>query len=138
MLVPTVDNHWVSEEYAQIAEIINDYDEHLRLVWIPPENRIKGDSTPPYAVVETNGEGKESIVMTIRENELDHRILARLFRGDTHKNNVIAMLEADETAAKALDLKKKMEKAEERKNLIESIVSSPLHTFKHNGRVFPK
>lgn len=132
MLTPLVDGHWVSNEFAQIAEIINDYDEHLQLAWIPPENRT--DNTPPYAILETNGEGRVSIVFTIREDELNHSVLTRLFTGDTHKNNVLANIEADEVARKALELKKQMEKSEERRDFISTVAASPLHRFMHNGR----
>lgn len=135
MLVPLTDGHWVSEQFAQIAEIVHDYDEHLELAWIPPENRT--DKTPPYAIVETNGEGKRSIVFTVEEADLNHTILARLFRGDTHKNNVIANIEADEVARKALEMKKQMERAEERMDFVKSVVGSPLHSYRHNGRVIP-
>lgn len=134
MLTPLVDGHWVSEEYAQIAEIIHDYDKHLQLAWIPPEQR--NDKTPPFAVLETSGDGQVNIVFTIKENELDHRVLARLFAGDTHNKDVMAMLESDEAARKALELKKKMEIAEERRDIISTIVKSPLHTFRHNGHKF--
>lgn len=132
MLTPLVDGHWVSNEFAQIAEIINDYDEHLELAWISPENRT--DNTPPYAIMETNGEGKISIVFTIKENELNHSVLTRLFAGDTHKNDVLANIEADEVARKALELKKQLEKAEERRDFIASVAKSPLNSYKHNGR----
>ena len=132
MLTPLVDGHWVSEQFAQISEIINDYDEHLQLAWIPPEQR--NDKTPPFAILETNGEGKVSLVFTIEEADLNHTVLARLFRGDTHKNNVLANIEADDMARKALELKQKMEAAEERRDLIATVAKSPLHVFKHNGR----
>lgn len=136
MLVPAVDGHWVSEQFAQIAEIINDYDEHLQLVWIPPENRTS-DKTPPFAIMETNGEGKQSIVFTIEEADLNHTVLAKLFRGDTHKNNVLANIEADEVARKTMEYKQEMERAEARMDFVKSVVGSPLHSFKHNGRVIP-
>jgi hypothetical protein len=135
MLVPTESGHWVSNEFAQIAEIINDYDEHLRLVWIPPEHRT--DNTPPYAIVETNGVGEEKVVFTIKEEELNHSVLTRLFRGDTHKNDVLANIEADDIARKALELKDQLEKSEERKDFIAAVAKSPLHSFKHNGRIIP-
>lgn len=135
MLVPLTDGHWVSEQFAQIAEIIHDYDEHLQLAWIPPEQRT--DKTPPYAILETNGEGKISVVFTIEEADLNHTVLARLFRGDTHKNNVLANIEADEVARKALEYKKELERAEERQDFIKSVVGSPLHSFRHNGRIIP-
>ena len=135
MLVPLTDGHWVNEKFAQIAEIISDYDSHLQLAWIPPEQRT--DKTPPYAVLETNGEGKVNIVFTIKEEDLNHTVLARLFAGDTHKNDVLGMIEADERARKALELKEQMEKSEARRDFIATVAKSPLHSFRHNGRIIP-
>lgn len=135
MLVPTESGHWVSNEFAQIAEIVNDYDPHLQLVWIPPEQRT--DNTPPFAILETTGEGKQNIVFTIKEEDLNHTVLTRLFRGDTHKNDVLANIEADEIARQALELKDKLEKSEERRDFIAAVARSPKHSYKHNGRIIP-
>lgn len=137
MLVPAEDGHWINEKFARIAEIINDFDHRLQLVWIPPENRTAFD-VKPYGVLHTSDNGAQKMVMLIKEEDLDERILAHLFLNDTERHDVIARLEAEELAQQVLRNKEKMEKAEERRDFISTVVKSPLHSFKHKGRIIPK
>ena len=137
MLVPAEDGHWINEKFARIAEIIHDFDHRLQLVWIPPENRTAFD-TKPYGVLHTSDQGLQKIVMFIKEDELDERVLEHLFLNDTERHDVIARLEAQDLAQQVLRNKEKMEKAEERQEFIKTVVGSPLHTFKHKGRIIPK
>lgn len=137
MMVPAEDGHWVNEKFARISEIIHDFDNRLQLVWIPPESRTAFD-TKPYGILHTADNGAQKMVMFIKEEDLDQRLLAQLFLNDTERHDVIARLEAEELAATVLKNKEKMEKAEERKDFIKSVVGSPLHSYKHKGRVIPK
>lgn len=137
VMVPAEDGHWINEKFARIAEIISDFDHRLQLAWIPPENRTAFD-TKPYAVLHNADNGVQKVVMFIKEEELDERVLAKLFLGDTERHDVIANIEAEELAAIVMKNKEKMEKAEERRDFIASVVKSPLHSFKHKGRVIPK
>lgn len=137
MLVPAEDGHWVNEKFARISEIINDFDHRLQLVWIPPENRTAFD-TKPYGILHTADNGLQKMVMYIREEDLDERILAHLFLNDTERHDVIARLEAEELAQQVMRNKEKMEEAEARKDFIATVVKSPLHSFKHKGRIIPK
>lgn len=137
MLVPAEDGHWVNEKFARISEIINDFDHRLQLVWIPPENRTAFD-TKPYGILHTADNGLQKMVMFIREEDLDERILAHLFLNDTERHDVIARLEAEELAQQVMRNKEKMEEAEARKDFIATVVKSPLHSFKHKGRIIPK
>ena len=132
------DGHFVSEKHAYIAEIIQDFNPYLQLVWIPPENRAAEDTTPPFAVMDTTPGKKPYVVFTIKEDELDERVLARLFQGDLSNNDVLAQIEAGEKAQQVMDLKKKMEAAEERQDFIKSVVGSHKHSFRHHGRIIPK
>lgn len=139
IMVPAEDGHWVNEKYARLAEVITDYDANMRLIWIPPENRTVYD-LKPYAIIQTHPTtGHESFVFYVSEAEMDRPdlVLSRLFRGDTTKHDVLANLELDERAARALELKEKMEKAEERQDFIASVAKSPLHTYRHKGRIIP-
>lgn len=131
------DGHFVSEKVAHISEIIQDYNPYLQLVWIPPENRAEGDQTPPFAV-QDNSPGREPyIVFFIKEDEMDERVIARLFQGDNTKHDILAEVEAEERARKVLEYKQQMEAAEERRDFIKSVVGSGLHSFRHNGRIIP-
>lgn len=131
------DGHFISEKVAYISEIVHDFNPNLQLVWIPPENRGEGDTTPPFAIMDTSPGREPYIVFTIQEDELDERVLAKLFRGDLTKHDVLAEIEAGEKARQVLDLKRRMEAAEERQDFIKTVVGSGLHSFKHNGRIIP-
>lgn len=137
VMVPAEDGHWVNEKFAQIAELINSFDHRLRLVWIPPENRTAFD-TKPYGIIHTNPEGAEKLVMLIKEDELDERVLATLYMNDTSRQDVLTRLEAQDEAARVLRNKQKMEEAEARQDFIKTVVGSHKHSFRHNGRIIPK
>lgn len=135
--VATEDGRFVSEKHERIAAIIKDYDENLQLVWIPPENRIQGETTPPFAILCTPRDKQPYIVFTIKEDELDERVIARLMCGDNANNDPLAWAQAQEDAFEAYRLKEAMDKAEERQALVASIVGSNKSTYKHNGKIFP-
>lgn len=137
MLVPAEDGHWVNEKFARISEIIHDFDPRLQLVWIPPEGRTAFD-TKPYGVLHTSDQGLQKMVMYIKEDELDERVLAQLFLGDTERHDVLARMEAQELAERITRNKEKMEEAEARQDFIKTVVGSHKHSFKHNGRIIPK
>lgn len=130
--VPTETGHWVNEKFAHIAEIIQDYDPTMYLAWIPPEHRT--DNTPPYAVIHHPDGLAPYKMFHLQENELDHRVIARICRGDLTKMNVLDQIEAEEAARQILEAKQAMEREEERLDIVKSIVRSPLHTYKHNGK----
>lgn len=135
--VATEDGRFVSEKHERIAAIIKDYDENLQLVWIPPENRIKGETTPPFAILCTPRDKQPYIVFTIKEDELDERVIARLINGDNTINDPLAWAQAQEDAHDIYRLKEEMDKAEERQALVASIVGHNKSTYKHNGKIFP-
>jgi len=137
VMVPAEDGHWVNEKFARISEIINDFDRRLQLVWIPPENRTPSD-VRPYGVLHTADDGSQRLVMLIKEEELDERVLQELFLNDTSRHDVLARMEANELAQTVLRNKQKMEEAEARQDFIKTVVGSPKHSFKHKGRIIPK
>lgn len=137
VMVPAEDGHWVNEKFARISEIINDFDHRLQLVWIPPENRTPHDIRP-YGVLHTSDDGQQRLVMLIKEEELDERVLQELFLNDTSRHDVLARMEAKELADTVLRNKQKMEEAEARQDFVRTVVGSPLHSFKHKGRTIPK
>ncbi len=136
ILVPTEDGYWVNENHARISELIREYNPDMELVWIPPDRRF--DDAIPYAVRHNPPNAMPYIVFHIKEDELDHRVLGRLYAGDTTKHDVLARIEADDQARLNLQAKIKREKAEERQDFIKSVVGSNKHTFRHNGKIYPK
>lgn len=127
----TEDGRWVSAEFQRIAEIINDYDSSLRLAWVPPENRELNEEYP-FAVVGTDANGADYVAMRIRESEMDHRVLERLWTVDNTKGDVLSAIDAKNAALEAIELKKRMDEIEEQKELAAWMIKAPTGA-KHNG-----
>lgn len=126
--------YFVSQKHQDIAEIIHDWNPQVHLVWIPPDKRTeKEDREFPFAVIHHQNDGQQYVIFKIRENELDERVLARLWASDNSKNNILSEIEAQEAARNAVKLKRQMEEMEEAKELAASIAKSPLSRYKHNG-----
>lgn len=126
--VPTDSGYFVSEKHARIAEIISDYDRDLNLAWIPPDKREPGDQ--PFAVIKTEPDGYRYVVCYA--DNVDERLLARVFSMDSAKNDVFSQIEAEKAAYEALKLKKQQEEMFEAHDLAGSILRGK-HYYKHNG-----
>lgn len=111
-----VDGRIVSAEHLRIAEIIKDYNDELELAWIPPENRNHNEEYP-FAVIHSPVGKASYVVFKVKEDEMDHRILARLFTGDLSKNNPQALIEADEAAKALIEFKRQEDEAAERQEM---------------------
>lgn len=128
--VPSVDGRLISERIARISEIIQDYDPTFELVWIPPEHRSGLEK--PFAV-RHNPPGLPSYTaFFLNEDEVDHRVLARLWENDATKHDILSRLEREEKAAEAVRLKERLDAAEERQAFVAAAVGSS-KTYRHNG-----
>lgn len=126
----------ISQDHQRIAEIINDYDHTLFLVWIPPEDRDTEDSKDfPFAVSCMPENAAPYILFRLRETEVDHRVIARIFEMDNVKNTApaVARIENEIKAKEAVKLREQFDEMMERHELSASILASPLNTYKHNG-----
>lgn len=131
--IATPEGYFVSREHQRIAEIIQDYDPDLYLVFIPPADRNHDDPTEkPWAVVHMPG-GKAPYFVFYAD-ECDERILERLWRNDQNVNNPLSELEAKEAAQQAIKYKKEMEQLEMQADIAKSMIRSPLHTYRINGK----
>lgn len=119
--------HWINERVQRLAEVINDYNSALTLAWIPPDQRV--DATPPYAVVHTMPTGYQYTVMLLEENELDHRVLARLFDMD-HGGSVEARIENLENARTLLDYRERIARDEQRWEFANTLLKTPLNHYR--------
>lgn len=129
--------HYLSQDHQRIAEIIHDYDPDMSLVWIPPADRAFSD-THPYAIIHRQPDGRDIMVMKLTEIEMGNgrEVLVRLWNGDTRKHDVFSDIMAHEAAAEVIAAKKRADELEERQDMAKTILKSPLHTYKHNGRRF--
>lgn len=128
---------FVSQEHQYIASIIQDYNPELHLVWIRPNDRTTPEErTHPFAIMHIPDGGEPYIVMKIKETELDQRVLAKLFEADQAKGDPLAKINAANQAAKALQAYQQAAEMEELADFHASLLKSPLHTFRHDGKVY--
>ena len=124
----------LSVKHQRIAEIIHDYNPELELAFIPAKDRTAFDAEP-FAVMHNMPNGHRYLVMTCKEEEVDHRLLARLWSMNTANNDVLSKIEAEEAAMRAVRLKEQMDEAEERQDFVKTAIKGK-HYFRHNGKVY--
>ena len=130
--IATPDGYFVSQEHVRIAQIIQDFDPELFLVFIPPSKRDHNDrNEKPFALAHMPGDKPSYIVSYF--DDCDERILEFAFMNDTRRHDVLARLEAHDAAVQAIKLKKAWEEEEMRQDLVASITRSRKHQYKHDG-----
>jgi hypothetical protein len=126
---------YIDRDHQRIAEIVNDYDPSLFLCWIPPDKRTPGDDQV-FALVHQRIGQPEQVVKTFRANEIDERIIAWIFRADTTRNDVLSQIDAQNAAAALVEAKQWEETRAEMKDFMATVLKSPKHVFKHDGKRF--
>lgn len=130
----------LSEKHRRIAEIVNDYNPELSLMWIPPSQRDETDGDP-YLIVHTMSNGSQYPVMWIPAEQMDNPqvVLGRLFAGDMAKggkDRVEKAIEAAEQADKIYRAKEAQDRWDEKMEFLDFALKTPLHTFKHDGKKY--
>lgn len=133
LATPHSDGHWINDKVSRIVELIREYDEHIAVQWVPPENRELGD--PAFRLMELAPNRPPYIMFYVQfEDEFDERVLERIIRADANKNGIsLSAIDAHNDAIKLMKAMKEAEEAEERADLAISILKSPKHTYMHNG-----
>lgn len=132
VFVPAEDGRWVDENYARLAEAINQYDRNLQLRWIPPERRSRDDKKP-YVVIDTT---IEQPVLYASELDTPVEILSKLIMADNTKTKVLDRIEAADLATRMLKAKEWQDQMEEAHDYAKFLMQSPLNTVRHNGKKF--
>jgi IS5 family transposase len=122
---------YVERDALNIARRINEYDENLRIQYLESEAKL---DQPPYRLVEKCKDGLDRIVFTFWE--LDERILNRIFRADTQRNNILGGLDEKNALASLAAKQRYEEKVEETKDIVAHIIAAPKskYTVTHEGR----
>src|SRR4051812_15590877 len=100
-------HEWVSQEFENLAHVLNDYDHNLYLEMVPSsewDNLV--DKSKVFRVVDTRL-NKVVLYASVIDSPTD--ILARVWSMDQGKNNVVANLDAKNAAAQALMMNKHAE-----------------------------
>lgn len=133
--VVTDDGQWVNGDFERLARMVKDYDESLELVWIPPAARTRDDKEP-YAIRDTRDQKGSGIIFFIKETDSPVDVIERLFTGDNKHGDVLKRIEAREDAERVWQMKRNDDEMLEAAELAFFFKQSPLHTIKHNGKVF--
>lgn len=121
----------LSAEHTRIAELIKEYEPSLELAWVPPENR-KLNEEFPFAVIHRVQGIKPYVVMRLRENEVDHRVLVKLYAADGKNGNVLDNLELEEKALRQVTARKAEDEMAEAHELSAWALRTKAGS-KHNG-----
>ena len=131
--IPHQDGSFISERVSRLVEVIRDYDRHLDVRWIPPNQRAEDD--PAFALVSSVPGQAEYVIFYIQdESKFDGGVLERLYQMDAAKHgNILTKIEAENKAVKAIQEKLHKERLEEAHDLAYSIRRSSKNYYKHNG-----
>lgn len=131
------DGHFINAEVSRIVELIREYDSRLDVKWIPPELRMEGDAA--FSVIERSSDGKEHVVFHVESEELfNASVLTRLYLADVEHNDVQGRIEAGNRAIRNAESLRQRDLIEEQHDLMKTLLKSPKHHFKHNGKTFRK
>lgn len=124
----------LSVKHMRVAEIIRDYNPELELAFIPKNARTAFDADP-FAVIHNMPNGQRYVVFTCKEDEVDERLLTRLFMSDNKNGDVLKKLEAEEAARRLMQMKQQMDEMEDAHDFMKTVVKGK-HYFRHNGKVY--
>jgi len=127
-------------EEANMADLINDFDDTLFLEVVPQGQRDIYTSLKPYRIVQRHPNFPEYTVMEIGATELDHRVLASLFNAREAAEGKVGTLadrlENEEAAAEIVRLKARNEEREELRDKARFLMRTPFHTPTMDGKKF--
>lgn len=124
---------WVSAEFQRLAEIVNDYDPHLFLEWIPPDKQeTLYDKKKCFRIVDDRN---NKVVLWADSISNPKDILSRLWSMDLQRGDVVGRMDAENRAAQVLQLKERMDELEAAKDLSAFIIKNKKSRWVHNGRV---
>lgn len=121
-----VGDHFVEEDVLRIVQKVSEYDENLRIRYLPPD-RVINPSQAPYALVERGKDGVWRVVFYIWE--LDDRIMDRIVAMDTFKQDVLGNLDKNNQKARDTVKKEGEELREEAREKTKAIIDSPKDTY---------
>lgn len=121
----------VERDALNIARQINAYDPNLTVQYLESEGSL---GEPPFRLVETCRDGVDRVVFTFWE--LDQRILDRIFRADTERQNILGGLDEANALATLREKQRYQEKIEETKDIVAHVIETPKSKYvvEHDGK----
>jgi hypothetical protein len=126
-------DEWVSQEFENLAHVLNDYDRHLFLEMVPKaewDNLV--DKTKIFRVVDTL---RNKVVLYASAIDSPQEILARVWSMDQEYNKVVFNMDAQNNAAQALQMNKHAEELEAQKDFAMFVIKNKKSRWVHEGRV---
>lgn len=123
-LVQLDDGSLIQDDVLRIVERVSEYDPNLKIQYLPWAG---GVDQAPYRLVEKGKDGEWRKVFDIWE--LDQRVLDRIYAADSHKLDLLKLIDEHNAKAKADKEKAREEEAERDKDIVASIVRSPKDTY---------
>lgn len=125
---------WVSAEFERLAQVINDYDQHLFLEMVPvAEQRNLTDKSKVFRIVDDR---TNSIVLYADSLTNPKEILTRLWSMDQKQGDVLARLDAANAAEEALNLRAQMDEREAQMDFSAFVIGNKKSRWQHNGTVY--
>lgn len=121
--------HVLSQEHLRIAEDIAHRYRNLRLIWIPPTDRVAGTDDKPFGILDID---TNNIVKTVPEYQV-HMLPAWLYENDSQRKDTYASFMAEQEAAKLIRAAEHRERMMPKLDLAHSVLHSNKHTYKHDG-----
>ena len=128
--------YMLSEKHQRIAEIINDWDSHLSLVFIPQTERTDTDVYPFAVTFTDNAFAAPHVVVYLQEDEVDERLIARLFDMRDNAKDPNAALDNLERASAIVRAKEQEDHQAELHDLAYHMWHTSKHTYTVGDRVF--
>ncbi len=127
-------DEWVSAEFQRLAEIVNDYDEHLFLEMIPvAEQQHLLDKSKVFRIIDDR---TNTVVLTADSLSNPTDILARLWSHDSLHGNVLTRMEAHNAAIEAMNLKEELDKREAAMDFSAFVIKNTKSRWEHNGKIY--
>lgn len=130
---------FVHGHHERVAHFIKDYDPEMELGWVPPDKRDPGEAKP-FCLIHNHPDGSRQAVAFFGEAECNiETIGVWLMENDFRRNNPDAIfnrIQASKLAAELADAKETEEIANEKWEWAKSVLKSPLHTYRHEGKVY--
>lgn len=121
-----------SEEHRNLAQDLYHRYPNLRLTQIPVSQREENEEFP-FAIRDTD---TDEIVKPLRESQCNRDYVMRwLWENDSNRVDTYAKFQEEAKAAKEAQLKQAEDRDEEKLDFVSSVLKSPLHTYRHNGKV---
>lgn len=117
-----VDGHLYSQKMIDLNEILQDYNDRLSLMWIPPDKRAPEDARRAYAVVHEGKDFQQYVVCYASEMDQPHEILAKVIFSDSKHGSVLERVDANNLAQKLMDEKRRYEERMLMKEQVEKML----------------